>query len=89
MGGDPISARPLYKDVVTFNPICKIFICSNNKPSFDSNDTANVDRVKLIPFNSRFVENPIKSNERKCILNIDKILIDEHERSLDCKRSIA
>ena len=46
-GDDPISARPLYKDVVTFNPICKIFICSNNKPCFDANDNANVDRVKL------------------------------------------
>ena len=77
-GGDPISARPLYKDVVTFNPICKIFICSNNKPCFDANDTANVDRVKLIPFNARFVQNPTKPNERQCILNIDKILIDDH-----------
>ena len=77
-GGDPISARPLYKDVVTFNPICKIFICTNNKPNFNGDDQACIDRVKLIPFNARFVENPIKSNERPCILNIDKILIDEH-----------
>ena len=77
-GGDPISARPLYKDVITFNPICKIFICTNNKPTFNGDDQANTDRVKLIPFNARFVDNPTKQNERKCILNIDKNLIDNH-----------
>ena len=77
-GGDPISARPLYKDVITFQPIAKIYICTNNKPNFNGDDQACIDRVKLIPFNARFVENPIKSNERPCILNIDKILIDEH-----------
>ena len=41
--GDPISARPLYKDVVTFNPICKIFICTKNKPNFNGDDQSCID----------------------------------------------
>ena len=77
-GGDPLTARGLYKDPVTFQPQCKIFICTNNKPNFRGDDEANVDRIKLIPFNARFVDSPKKPNERQCIIGIDKILIENH-----------
>ena len=73
-----MTARGLYRDPISFQPQCKIILATNNKPSFNGNDTACTDRVKLIPFNARFVDSPIKSNERQCILNIDKILIDSH-----------
>lgn len=78
-GGDPMTARGLYKDPITFQPQCKIIICTNNKPNFNANDEANVDRLKFLPFKARFVDNPKKnSNERQVILDIDKILIKDN-----------
>jgi len=78
-GGDPYTARGLYKDPITFNPQCKIIICTNNKPNFNANDEANVDRLKFLPFKARFVDNPKQnSHERQVILGIDKILIKDH-----------
>ena len=78
-GGDPMTARGLYKDPITFQPQSKIIICTNNKPNFNANDEANVDRLKFLPFKARFVNNPKpNSNERQVILGIDKILIKDN-----------
>ena len=73
-GNDSITARGLYKEPMTFVPICKIILCTNFKPDFNANDRANVDRVRLVPLNARFVENPVKTNEYKRINGIDKII---------------
>jgi len=73
-GNDAITARGLYKDPMTFIPICKIILCTNFKPDFNANDKANVDRVRLVPLNARFVDTPIKENEYKRINGIDKII---------------
>ena len=77
-GNDKITARGLYKDPVSFTPICKLILCTNHKPDFNANDKANVDRVRLVPFNARFVETPIKSNEFKRIDAIDKIIKNKY-----------
>jgi putative DNA primase/helicase len=73
-GNDPITARGLYKDPMTFVPMCKLILCTNFKPDFNANDKANVDRVRLIPLNARFVENPTKANEYRRINGIDKLI---------------
>lgn len=73
-GNDSITARGLYKDPVTFIPQCKLMLCTNFKPDFNANDRANVDRVRLVPFNARFVDNPTKSNEFVRIESIDKVV---------------
>jgi len=73
-GNDSITARGLYKDPVTFIPQCKLMLCTNFKPDFNANDRANVDRVRLVPFNARFVDNPTKSNEYVRIESIDKVV---------------
>ena len=73
-GNDPITARGLYKDPMTFVPICKLILCTNFKPDFNANDKANVDRVRLVPLNARFVETPSKQNEYKRINGIDKLI---------------
>jgi putative DNA primase/helicase len=73
-GNDAITARGLYKDPMTFIPICKIILCTNFKPDFNANDKANVDRVRLVPLNARFVETPSKPNEYKRINGIDKLI---------------
>jgi putative DNA primase/helicase len=73
-GNDAITARGLYKDPMTFVPICKIILCTNFKPDFNANDKANVDRVRLVPLNARFVEKPTKTNEYLRINGIDKLI---------------
>ena len=73
-GNDSITARGLYKDPMTFVPMCKLILCTNFKPDFNANDKANVDRVRLVPLNARFVENPSKVNEYQRINGIDKLI---------------
>lgn len=73
-GNDLITARGLFKDPMTFIPLCKLILCTNFKPDFNANDKANVDRVRLVPLNARFVENPVNPNEYKRINGIDKII---------------
>jgi len=73
-GNDPITARGLYKDPVTFIPQCKLMLCTNFKPDFNANDRANVDRVRLVPFNARFVDNPTKLNEYKRVELADQLI---------------
>lgn len=73
-GNDSITARGLYKDPMTFVPMCKLILCTNYKPDFNANDKANVDRVRLVPLNARFVEKPARENEYKRINGIDKLI---------------
>jgi putative DNA primase/helicase len=77
-GNDSITCRALYKDPITFTPICKLILCTNHKPDFNGNDKANIDRVRFIPFNARFVDEPKKANEYKKILGVDKIIIEKY-----------
>lgn len=78
-GNDDISCRALFKDQITFKPICKLILCTNHKPEFNGNDQANIDRVRFIPFNARFIDDePKNKNEYKKILGIDKIIIDKY-----------
>lgn len=73
-GNDSITARGLYKEPMTFVPMCKLILCTNFKPDFNANDKANVDRVRLVPLNARFVETPTKVNEYLRINGIDKLI---------------
>lgn len=77
-GNDPITARGLYKEPMTFVPMCKLILCTNFKPDFNANDKANVDRVRLVPLNARFVESPSKPNEFKRINGIDKFISENY-----------
>ena len=64
-GGDKITARGLFQDPIEFKPQFKpIFIC-NDDPELPPNDEGTWRRIKLIPFESRFVSNPNpkKSNQ--------------------------
>jgi P4 family phage/plasmid primase-like protien len=73
-GNDSITARGLYKDPVTFIPQCKLLLCTNFKPDFNANDRANVDRVRLVPFGARFIDNPTKPNEYIRVESVDKVI---------------
>lgn len=49
-GGDRISARYMRQDFFQFDPICKLLIAGNHKPSLRDVDEAMRRRMNLIPF---------------------------------------
>ena len=50
-GGDPVTARFLFKEFFEYYPQFKIWLAVNNKPQFDATDSALVNRLRVIPFN--------------------------------------
>ncbi|MBL0226256.1 MAG: hypothetical protein IPQ16_12040 [Geobacteraceae bacterium] len=75
-GNDPITARALYKEHITFYPECKILIATNSVPRFDKNDTAFNNRVKMINFNISIPEAEQDKNlSEKLYAELDGILI--------------
>ncbi len=49
-GGDPVTARLLYRDFSTFQPQFKLLLVGNRKPSLDTVDDAMRRRLHLVPF---------------------------------------
>lgn len=67
-GGDKIVCRDLFKgagEMIEFVPQLKQFLTCNQLPTVPSNDEGTWRRIRVIDFNSKFVENPTKSNEFK------------------------
>jgi putative DNA primase/helicase len=62
-GGDTITTRELYTNPIMFRPTHLLMLMTNNKPHINADDQAIWDRVYLIPFLQRFVENPGAENE--------------------------
>lgn len=61
-GGDPIQARALWKDSITFTPQCKVILATNNLPEITATDEGTWRRIRKIPFESRFVDNPVDND---------------------------
>jgi putative DNA primase/helicase len=53
-GGDPVTARFLYKEAFTFQPQMKFWLMTNNKPDIPESTRAIWARIKLIPFENDF-----------------------------------
>ncbi|MFH1885208.1 MAG: phage/plasmid primase, P4 family [Pseudomonadota bacterium] len=63
-GGDTITARGVFaKRAEEFQPTHKLFLLTNHRPRADAEDRALWDRLRLIPFNVRFVDHPEGQNE--------------------------
>ena len=64
-GGGRITARDLYKSETQFWPTHTLLLLTNHAPHIAANDSAIWERVKLIEFAERFVDNPdpAKPNE--------------------------
>jgi P4 family phage/plasmid primase-like protien len=54
-GGDKVSARKMFREFFEFTPQCKLWIATNNKPKVSGSDGAIWDRIRLLPFNVKFV----------------------------------
>ena len=57
-GGDPLQARALFKDAVTFIPQFKLVVCTNTLFDIKSNDDGTWRRIRVCDFKSKFTENP-------------------------------
>lgn len=64
-GGDSITTRTLHEKPVTFRPTHKVMLLTNHKPHISAEDQAMWDRVQLIEFDRRFVDEPKAPNESK------------------------
>ncbi len=63
-GGDPITARWLHQNPITFMPTHTLFLQTNRKPQAPADDDALWERVKVIEFKVRFVDEPHAADER-------------------------
>jgi len=57
-GTDPIQARALFKDTVTFVPQFKLVVCTNTDFQDTSNDDGTWRRMRYIDFMAKFLDNP-------------------------------
>ena len=79
-GGDPLTARHLNKDPITFKPQCKFNMSCNDIPELDSNDFGIFRRILVFPYVSTFcfandkrLKNPKKfKNHYECDLTLDQ-----------------
>lgn len=75
-GGDTIIARELFKSPIEFKSQGTMILCCNDLPEISSLDGGTWRRVRVIKFNSRFVDQPKAPNEFK----IDPLLKEKMER---------
>ena len=73
-GGDRLNVRTLHSKPVEFLPSHLLILITNHRPHISADDAAIWDRVFLIPFNQRFVDDPKKHNEKPAEKNLkDKL----------------
>jgi hypothetical protein len=73
-GGDKIEARSLFSDPVEFYPQFKTILACNKKPEMPSTEDGTWRRVRVVPFDTKFVSNPTLPHERKKISDIDDLI---------------
>jgi len=59
-GTDPIQARALFKNTITFVPQFKLVVCTNTDFEDTSNDDGTWRRMRYIDFMSKFLDQPYK-----------------------------
>lgn len=78
-GGDKVSTRELNSSQIEFKPHAKIFMACNQIPILSTNDGGTSRRIKIIEFESRFVETPTEGTPVK-EFKIDRELKNKLEK---------
>jgi len=55
-GSDPITARGLHRDPITFRPEATVWLATNHRPRVDADDDALWERLREVPFNVQIPE---------------------------------
>jgi phage/plasmid-associated DNA primase len=71
-GGDPLQARALFKDSITFIPQFKLVVCTNTLLDVGSNDEGTWRRICVCEFISKFCIKEEFDDEREHQFEIDK-----------------
>jgi P4 family phage/plasmid primase-like protien len=82
-GGDEIETRALFRDPIKFSPQFKIILACNKLPYIPANDGGTWRRIRVVPFEMKFVDKPSKPNERK----IDKNLKRDIKMSIELREA--
>ncbi len=64
-GGDEIDARKLYKEPVIFKPQCTPILPCNKLPVVSANDKGTWRRLRVLLFDSQFVESPDRKHKKE------------------------
>ena len=75
-GGDTIQARSLHKEPVEFTPQFELVLPCNDMPKMEI-DGGTIRRIRVIPFSSKFVENPNPKEKHHKQYKIDRTLEDK------------
>jgi putative DNA primase/helicase len=78
-GGDLVGRPPYGRREVSFAQSYTLCLLTNAKPQADAEDYALWRRICLIPFNTRFVDDPTEPNEKKIDRYLDDKLAAEAE----------
>jgi P4 family phage/plasmid primase-like protien len=70
VGTATVTARRLYKDVVTFDATHTIFVTTNTLPAIAETTDAAWRRLMMIKFENEFVQNPVRENQRKASVGL-------------------
>lgn len=67
---DPIAAKQLYKDPMTFTPTHTLVLYTNHLPKVGSTDGGTLNRIKVVPFTTKWFD-----NDTGTILNYCDVLV--------------
>jgi P4 family phage/plasmid primase-like protien len=82
-GGAKVSTRTLNEKTFEFEPQFKLFLLCNKVPEIPSNDGGTWRRVRVTPYEMKFVDNPTKVYEKKADRDLkEKIKTDAWRESL-------